>query len=192
MGIFSGLFGKKLSREEQLDQAGKLIEETRQLAGSSSPAKALTHLRKGARPLYPVVGLKGELHSAFSELVEHLWAQQAARNGRLPSVKVVPWSTWAEPKVGDLQAVATDMEEDILYCLAPLHTRTQDALSELEALDTFANDPETVMIVVGDENMMFRRDFLLTTDQGVDLQSEDVGQDLADHAAALGKKAEFY
>jgi hypothetical protein len=75
---------------------------------------------------------------------------------------------------------------------APLDTRSRDALSELEALDTCAKDLKTVMIVIGDENMMFRRDFLHTAGQGTDLQSEDVGQDLADHAAALGTKSAFY
>jgi hypothetical protein len=192
MGLFAGLFGKKLSRQEQLEQAAKLMEETRQLASSSSPKKALKHLRKESRPLYSVVGLEGELHPAYAELVEHLWAQQAPRSGRLPSVKVVHWSTWAEPKFGDLHDAASRMEEDLLYCLAPLDTRSQDALSEIEALDTFANDPEIVMIVIGDENMMFRRGFLIDALQGTDRESEDIGQDLLDHAGRIGKKAEFY
>ncbi len=192
MGLFSGFFGQKVSRQEQLEQARSLLEETRQLAASSSPAKALKRLRKGSASLYPVVGLNGELNAAFTELVEQLWARQEPRSHGLPSVNVLPWSTWPEPKIADLHTLAEQIDEDILYCLAPLESRTQDALSELEALDTFAREPEVAMIVVGGENMFFRREFLQTTAGSVDLESEDVGQDLADHAKAMGKKALFY
>ena len=192
MGLFSGLFGRKVSRQEQLEQARGLFEEARQLAASSTPDKALKRLRKGSASLYPVVGLNGELNDSFTELVEQLWARQEPRSHSLPSVNVQPWSTWPEPKIADLRGLAAQMDEDILYCLAPLESRTQDALSELEALDTFAREPDVAMIVIGGDNMFFKRDFLCACAGHVDLESEDVGQDLVDHAKALGKKALFY
>ncbi len=192
MGLFSGLFGRKASQQEQLEQARKLLEETRQLAASSSPDKALKQLRKGSASLYAVVGLSGELNAAFAELIEQLWARQAPRGHSLPSVKVLSWSTWPEPKIADLHAAAEHMAEDVLYCQAPQESPTQDAFSELEALDTFGQTPDVAMIVIGGENMFFRRDFLLTAAASVDLESEDVGQDLADHAKAMGKQSLFY
>ncbi len=192
MGLFSGLFGRKISRQEQLEQARSLLEETRQLAASSSPDKALKRLLKGSVSLYPVVGLRGELNDSFTELAEQLWARKEPRSHSLPSVHVQSWSTWTEPKIADLHSLAEQIDEDILYCVAPLETRTQDALSELEALDTFAREPDVAMIVLGGENMFFRREFLRTTAGSVDLESEDVGQDLADHAKAMGKKTLFY
>ncbi|TVQ37210.1 MAG: hypothetical protein EA370_07105 [Wenzhouxiangella sp.] len=191
MGFLSSLFGGKLTEQEQVQRAHGLLDEVRPMA-DQSPAKALRRLRSGLKPCYEAVTFDGLVHADFRQLVQPLLKQKDSPAYQLPSVRIVPWSTWSEPRIGDLTRLAGEMGEEVLYCRAAAGRSARDAVAELEALDTFASKEQVAMIVIGDEDMLFRRTFLVDAARGTDLQSEDVGQDLADYATRQGLSAEFY
>lgn len=192
MGLFSNLFGSKPSTEDQLELARKLLDEAAQLSALASPGKALKLLAGKARALYPTLGLGGELHPAFADLVGRLRANEGSGQMRLASVRVLPWSTWTAPTIGDVIAAAADQNEDVLYCRGSAGGRGLDALAEIDALAEFQREPQTAMIVIGDEHMMFRCSFLTDGASDADPTSEDIGQDLADQAERCGLKVHFY
>lgn len=192
MGLFSSLFGSKPSTEDQRELARKLLNEAAQLSEQGSPGKALKLLAAKARALYPVLGLEGELHPAFAELACRLRAAETSGQVSPASVRLLPWSTWPEPTIGDVIAAAANQNEDVLYCRASSEGRGLDALAEVDALAEFRHKPQVAMIVIGDEHMMFRRSFLTDVARDADPNSEDVGQDLADQAEHSGLQVHFY
>ncbi|MDZ7842642.1 MAG: hypothetical protein U5R46_17725 [Gammaproteobacteria bacterium] len=191
MGVLASLFGGKLNEQEQVQGARALLDEARSVA-ALDPEKAIRKLRRDLKRHYQAVTFDGLVHAQFRELVQPLLDQAASHADQLPSVRVTLWSTWNDPMIGDLTQLAADMKEDVLYCKAPAARGTRDAVAELEALDTFARNDQVAMIVIGEEDMLFRRSFLVEAAGGTDPQSEDVGQDLADFATKRGLKTESY
>jgi hypothetical protein len=47
------------------------------------------------------------------------------------------------------------------------------------------------MVTIGEEDMLFRKSFLLRASQAVKAESEDIGQDLTDYAKKIGLKTEY-
>lgn len=191
MGIFGSLFGGKLTEQEQVQGARALLDEVRPVA-AQVPRKAIRQLRRGLKRYYQAVTFDGLVHAQFRELVQPLLEQPGSHVDQLPSVRVTLWSTWNDPMIGNLTRLAAGMKEDVLYCKAPAARGTRDAVAELEALDTFARNDQVAMIVIGEEDMLFRRSFLVDAADDTDPQSEDVGQDLADFATKQGLKTESY
>ncbi|MEW6668447.1 MAG: hypothetical protein AB1512_24810 [Thermodesulfobacteriota bacterium] len=187
MGLFSR--SETLSEEEQVRQAQLLIIEMRQVS-THSPEKAIKLLRKRAKPLYEALSFHGRVHEELKQLIQAIWSRDPAQAvTELPTVETIPWSAWKEPKVRDLHAKALGMVCEILYCRGRESRSSNDAVLELEALRYFAMDPNTVMAVIGEEDMMFRRSFLVEASQQLDPDSEELGQDFMDHARRTGKKA---
>lgn len=77
---------------------------------------------------------------------------------------------------------------EVLYCTAPESRSCCNAVFELEALRCFAEDPSTVMATIGEEDMMFRRSFLLEASQALDPDAEELGQEFLDYAETIGKR----
>ncbi len=192
MGLFSNLFGQKLSPEDQRRLARELLDQVAQVSAQGSPGKALKILAGKAHQFYPMLGLGGELHPDFAELLRRLRAQEGAGRVSLASVRVLPWSTWPAPTVGDVIAAAADQNQDVLYCRGAKGSHGLDALAEVDALAEFQRDSQAAMIVIGDEHMMFRRSFLTDAVRDADPNSEDVGQDLADEAECASLKVLFF
>jgi len=78
---------------------------------------------------------------------------------------------------------------EILYCTAPESRSCNNAVFELEALRCFAKDSNTVMAMIGEADMMFRKSFLLDGSQELDEYSEELAQDFLDYAERSGKNA---
>jgi len=188
MGLFSRILGETLSEEEQVRQAQVLIQEVQEMS-ARSPQKGLKILRKRAKPLYEVLGIGGQVHKAFRELVQTLWSRNTVRpNPNLSTVEPLPWSTWQNPTLQDLQAKARGMVCDILYCKAPKSRSCKNALAELEALRYFANDAKIVMAIIYEEDMLFRKSFVMEAAEVLDPNLEEIGQGFIDYARQTGKK----
>ena len=187
MGLFSR--SETLSEEEQVRQAQALILEMMQVS-THSPEKAFRILRKRAKPFYKAFSFHGQVHEEFRHLIQAIWSGDPAQAvTAFPTIETIPWSTWKDPKVRDLHAKAIDMVCEILYCTAPESKSCNNAVFELEALQCFAKDSNTVMAIIGEEDMMFRKSFLVEGSQGLDPYSEELGQDFLDYAERIGKKA---
>ena len=190
MGLFSSSSGR-LTEEERTARAESFIGEVREKA-RQSPSKALKMLRKGAQKHSQALGMGGEAHHAFRELaLELLAAQSGTSVSRLPTVQVLPWSTWQNPQLKNLQSEATATDKEILYCLARDRGREGNPVTEIEALLLLAGDPELVMVVINEENMLFRKSFILEAGAALDPTLEEMGPELADYAASTGKKVRF-
>ena len=188
MGFFSNILGKTTSKEKQLLQAGALLREARETS-AYSPKKALQMLKKQGRTLYDAVGIGGELHREYVQLVEEVLAMETLESSpALPTVEVIPWRTWHNPKLQDLYAMARDMGSDIMYCRASGSRSCNNAFLEVEALRFFASNPSVVMVIIQEENMMFRKSFLLEAAETLDPALEEIGQELADYARQTGRK----
>ncbi len=188
MGFFSNILGKKTSKEEQVRQAGALLREVKETSAHSAK-KALQMLKKQGKTLYKAVGIGGELHREYVQLVEEVQAMETLESSpALPTVEVVPWSTWNNPKLQDLNAMARDMGSEIMYCRAAGSSSCNNAFLEVEALRFFASDPSVVMVIIQEENMLFRTSFLLEAAETLDPALEEIGQELADYARQTGRK----
>ncbi len=188
MGLLSRVFGEKESPGEQARQARDFIQGAKALS-AESPEKAVKVLEKQGKLLYAVLGMGGAEHRAFRELALALWSRSADQNiVNLPTVDVLPWSTWERPTLRDLQASARDMAGDILYCRATGSGSCRDALGELSALRYFAQDAAMVMVTVYEENMLFRKSFILEAAEALDPDLEEIGQGFADFARKVGRK----
>ncbi len=188
MGFFSKVLGKAPSREEQVLEARTLLREARE-ASAYSARKALQMLKKQGKTLYDAVGIGGELHREYMQLVEDIRAMQTAESSPpLPTVAVVPWNTWQNPMLQDLSESARHMGSDIMYCKAPGSRSCNNAFLELEAIRFFASDPRVAMVIIKEEDMMFRKSFLLEAAEALDPTLEEIGQDLADYARQTGRK----
>ncbi len=188
MGFFGRIFGEALSEEEQRKEAKALIRETRYMT-SESPKKALKILRKRTRPLYGAIGIGGPVHKPFKEAVQSIWSRNSGRPPlKLPTVTALPWSTWQHPTLQDLQVKSGKISSDILYCKAPEKNSCKDAIAELEALQCFADDAKVMMAIIYEEDMLFRKSFVLEAAKVLDPGLEEIGQGFIDYARQTGRK----
>ena len=191
MGFFKGLFGKgdEAPDVDLATQAKGVLAGARDTA-LYDPKAALKTLGKEGKRLYPLFRVGGELHDEYRGVTAEAWAKSEGlvATPATPTVVAIPWDTWPEPMLRDLAARAQDAEEDILYFTPPEKRSHRNAMAELDGLKRLANDDAVVMVVIGEEAMMFRRPFLLEAGRRLPPETEEIGQDLMDFAEERGLK----
>jgi len=197
MLILEFLFGRKknktLSEERQKELALSLLQEAKTLA-LKNPKKAIALLEKKGKDVYSVLRLGGVMNRELCDLVEKIYAS-LGENYYIPSltVEILFWgSNWRESTtMKDLLEKTQSTEADILYCtLPPEQNSHRNAIAELEALQLFSV-PDTAMVVIGEEDILFRRSFILRAGPLLPPDSEEIGQDMSDQATALGLKVYY-
>lgn len=191
MGLLDRLFGKggPASPEEAAAEAKALLDDAARF--SSATAKdAIQALRKEGRRLYDALGMGRELGELYRRRAIEAWTREdpAVKSLAWPTVAVVPWDTWPEPMMKDLTAMAAERNEDAIYLVPPDRRNPRDALSELEGLKELAAIPDAALVVLGEEGVLARRDFLIEASRTIAPESEDIIQDLMDAAEQSGKK----
>ncbi len=185
MSLFESLFGKKLHGPELRVQAAAALQEIEK-GSPLSPDAVLKSLRKKQKPFYAFWRMGGEMHAEFRRVAQAA-LDRLAPVEILPAheVAVVPWETWETPTVGDVLRKAFGAEATALLLSAPEKRSHKNALAELEALRVLAN-PDVVMVMIDEEDLLVDCAFLRALEGRIDPETEEVGQDLADAAKALG------
>ena len=83
------------------------------------------------------------------------------------------------------------MDCDILYCKASKSKSCRDAFAELEALRWFSKDPKIVMVIIYEEDMLFRKSFILEAAEVLDPNLEEIGQEFIDYTEQTDRKTLF-
>ena len=191
MGLWKTIFGGggNLSEEEQREQARAGIVQVQEIC-LADPKKALKSLRKLGKQFHDLLRLQGELHGEFRRAAVEAWSRTGGVwvGGELPSVKVVLWSTWPEPKIKDVLALAQQVDEDVIHLAAPPERSHRDALAELEGLAVLAGEKQAALVTVGEEDLIARRSFLLEACSSINPDYEEIIQDLLDFARDHGWK----
>lgn len=191
MGFFSVFSAGRLTEKERVTRAESFIREVQDKA-RQAPSKALRMLKKGAQKHEKALGMGGAAHDLFRELaLELLTADSGISASTLPTVEVVRWSVWQNPELKDLQMKVAEMDSDILYCKADNSEGGANPVVEMEALLLFAVEPELAMTVTNEENMLFRKSFILKAAEALNPHIEEIGQELNDYAADIGAKVLF-
>jgi len=191
MGLWKSIFGgaDNMSEEERREQARAGIVQVQEIC-LADPKKALKSLRKLGKQFHDLLRLQGELHGEFRKAAAEAWSrtETAWAGAELPSVKVVLWSTWPEPKIRDVRALAEQVDEEVINLAAPPDRSHRDALAELEGLTVLARDKQVAFVAVGEEDLIARRSFLLEACSSINPDYEEIIQDLSDFARDHGWK----
>ena len=107
-------------------------------------------------------------------------------------VEIIPWETWKNPSLGDLFSVANQAECEIIYCTGKDSRSLHDPVFELDALRKMGDDEALVMVIIGEEDMFFKKTFIQRASYSLDPQHEDIGQDLLDFTSEIGLKCLQY
>lgn len=193
MAFLKSLFGKSGDAQEQEKKARETLESLSE-GLPQNPQSLLKQLEKIGRQFYECFGLGKSLHDdyrqALIEVEKRLPASELSPYP-FPTVEVIPWETWQYPTLGNLVEQAEKAVPEILYLTAPLKRSHRNTLAELDALRLFSKDPRIGMVVIGEEDMMFRREFLHEAGQRISPDTEDIGQDLADFASSNDWESRF-
>ncbi|MGC9366447.1 MAG: hypothetical protein ACP5FK_05330 [bacterium] len=177
---------------QKSDQALKLIDEFNQNF-RSNPQKTWSKFHKQSKKYYPFFCLNGSLNRQFKQAMEIKWKEEGLPLPvKLPSVEIIPWKTWNNPKLGDLFSSASQTECEIIYCTAPDSRSYHDPVFELDALRKLGDDENLAMIIIGEEDMFFKKAFVQRASCCLNPQHEDIGQDLLDFASEIGLKCVQY
>lgn len=189
--MLSWLFGSRSDRDKAEPlEVHQALREARS-RGERDPDGALSRLRRQTRKAHGLVGISGRMHRDFREVVEELWKRSGAEDhGPLPSLQYAAWNNWSEPTLGDVHAAAGRTDCDLLF-FVDTDDYPKDALSELEAMRLLQVRDELAMVVLGEGDIMVRREFLLDAGAALPADAMDIGQDLADHAKARGLRCAF-
>lgn len=168
-----------------LDEARLFLQEADQIA-FHKPKAGLKLLHRRSRAYHDAIKLGEPLHDRFRTLVLSIKSRMHPDGApsTLPSVRIIPWEE--TQTLGDLVKSAQQLHEDILYMQPSNPRRDAGPLAQIDALCEFAKAPNLVMVVIGDETMLFRKSFILTAGQSLDPHSEEIGQDLWDLATTQG------
>lgn len=187
-GSGPGAAEEQAGTRRMLDEARLFLQEADQIA-FHKPKAGLKLLRRKSRAYHGAIKLGRPLHDRFRTLVLSIKSRMDSHGApsTLPSVRIIPWEE--TPTLGDLVNAAQQLHEDILYMQPSNPRRDAGPLAQIDALCEFARDQNLVMVVIGNETMLFRKSFILTAGQSLDLQSEEIGQDLWDLATKQGLTA---
>ncbi len=190
MALLKKLFGGDgpESEEDRIRQARSALDAAR----TEPPDKAMKSLRKHGRTFYGLFGVGRELHGEYLNAVAAARERGASEATRPPPrIEMLPWTTWDDPMMKDLTATARESDAELLYITGVDAKGPLDAMLEVDVMGQFNDNDRLAMVILGEENMMFRRSFLLAASENVPPEAEELGQDLLDYARRAGLESEF-
>jgi len=184
MGFLSEILSRKTGENSRDHSPENVLDIIRQLA-RENPGKALRQLRKAGIRRYEDFGFNAIAWESYAGL----HAELTAVTPEEISCVILRWSMWDQPTVGDLIEAAREIKEELVYlCGDPGKRYAPSAADDAAALHLMASEGICPMVLLGDDDLLVRRQFLIRIEPVIDPRTEDVIQELIDAATQVGLK----
>jgi len=169
-------WNRRQANDSPEDQVRSTMTEVERLI-PSKPKAALKLLDRLKGEAYPLVTFGGAHHVEFVKMTQNAlgWI------GPIPHVAAFPWKHWGGfPTMADILDLASNTDQPVLF----FHDRptrfSSGPVGEIQALRALEENPQLLMVVLGEANTFLRRDLLLSMGPHLNRLSEDILQDLID------------